>query len=184
MPRIDLDRHLSEVRDHIQLWLALWGNPLLAESLNLEWSARLYRSLGRAFPNRRLVRLSPALLTARRDLMLEAVCHEVAHIVVGLTHRRPCQPHGPEWAGLVRTAGFEPRIRVPLSNVTALKKSAGTLRRPRARATNRRIFIHSCPVCHMRRVAWRHINRWRCADCTAAGLEGRLVVEVIRAKSS
>lgn len=175
------ERRLNEVQDHIRFWLAIWGRPELVESLSIEWSVRLYRSLGRSFPSRLLVRLSPALLSAKRELMLEAVCHEVAHVVVPLLHRRSVPAHGPEWAQLIRLAGFQPRIQIPGAEVPAPRRSPKIIGNY---GTNRRMYVHSCPVCHMRRVARRRIVRWRCAACVSSGLEGRLVIAATEARSS
>src|SRR5262249_55215176 len=149
MMQANRERRLNEVQDHIRSWLAVWGIPGLAESLSIQWSARLYRSLGRTFPNRFLVRLSPALLVAKRELMLEAICHEVAHVAVPLLHRRSVQPHGPEWAQLIRMAGFRPRIRVPLAEAPAPRRSTRLIDHY---GTNGRLYVHFCPVCHMRRL--------------------------------
>jgi predicted SprT family Zn-dependent metalloprotease len=180
MVQTDRPRRLSEIRHHVRCWLALWGMPGFDENLTIEWSSRLRRSLGRAVPSRRLVRLSHLLLTARRKLVLETVCHEVAHVAVPVLHRNPCRPHGPEWAELVRTAGFAPRNRV---NQSARGQAATvSVRRPSGAGV--RLYVHTCPVCHARRLARRRISRWRCADCVTAGLDGRLTVEAIRARSS
>jgi predicted SprT family Zn-dependent metalloprotease len=180
----DRERRLNELRDHVRSWLALWGMPAFDENLTIEWSSRLHRSLGRAFPRRRLVRLSPHLLTARPDVMLEAVCHEVAHVVVPRLYRGPRRPHGPEWARLIRAAGFPTRIKLPFVDEAPPRATAGARALSPHRYPSTRLYIHVCPVCHARRVARRRITRWRCAACVAAGLDGRLTVEVMKARSS
>jgi predicted SprT family Zn-dependent metalloprotease len=184
MIHADAQRRLRELEHHARSWLALWGLPGFDEGLTIEWSSRLHRSLGRALPARRLVRLSPVLLTARRDLLLEAACHEIAHVVVRLLHRGPCRPHGPEWAQLVRAAGFPPRTRVPFADHAMARTSAGRIAIPRDHGNSGRLYIHACPVCHMRRLARRRVARWRCAACVAAGLDGRLTVTAVEARSS
>jgi len=175
------ERRLKDLRVPIRSWLALWGVPGLDKTLTIEWSSRLQSSLGRAFPSRRLVRLSPLLIPAGAEVALEAVCHELAHVAVSRLHRSPCRPHGPEWARLVRAAGFPIRIRVPFDDKTATR-SAGTRAVTRLRPAIR-IYVHTCPVCHLRRLARRRISRWRCAACVGAGLDGRLDIEA-RAGSS
>lgn len=162
---------------HVRCWIALWGVPDLDERLTIEWSARLRRSLARAFPARNLVRLSPALMTAPRRLVLEALCHELAHVVVHKMHRGRSRAHGPEWAELVTAAGFSPRTRVPLAGDTP------TAAARQRRATTTLLYLHACPVCHARRLARRRVPRWRCAACVAAGLEGRLRISVVEARS-
>jgi predicted SprT family Zn-dependent metalloprotease len=162
---------------HVRCWVALWGIPDLDERLTIEWSPRLRRSLARAFPARNLVRLSPALLTAPRRLVLETLCHELAHVVVRKMHRGHRRPHGPEWAELVTAAGFPPRTRVPFASDTPTDAAC------RRRTTSRLLYLHACPVCHARRLARRRVTRWRCAACVAAGLEGRLKISVVEAPS-
>jgi predicted SprT family Zn-dependent metalloprotease len=177
------DKRLSELRQHTKRWLALWGVPALHDRLTIEWSPRLYRSLGRAFPGRLLVRLSRVLVTARRDLALEATCHEVAHIVVPVIYGPSCPPHGRDWAELVRDAGFRPRIRLPATDVIRTPKSANTDIATSRRRSPRGLYVHTCPVCHARRIARRPIPRWRCAACVAAGLDGRLTIAVVEVPS-
>jgi predicted SprT family Zn-dependent metalloprotease len=178
----DRVRRLSEFRAFIRSWLVLWGRPGFDEHLAIEWSSRLHRSLGRAFPELGLVKLSPVLLTARRALALEVVCHEIAHIVVPQLHRGRCLPHGDEWAQLVRVAGFPPRIRVPFPGGAGARGRAEQVRVPMARGANERRYIHTCPVCHMRRLAKRRVTRWRCAACVAIGLDGRLTIMEARSR--
>jgi predicted SprT family Zn-dependent metalloprotease len=169
-------RRLNAFRAPIRSWLALWGIPGFDGCLTIEWSSRLHRSLGRAFPGQCLVKLSPALLTVRRVIALEAVCHEIAHVVVPQLHRKRCLPHGPEWAQLVRKAGFPARVRVPLSKEAPPRERTDRVTIATARKGSERCYIHTCPVCHIRRLAKRRISRWRCAACVAAGLDGRLTV--------
>ena len=69
---------------------------------------------GGSISNRRVVRLSAELAAAPVAVLLEVLCHEIAHLAVRDLHGR-CQPHGPEWAALVRAAGFKPRRRIPWS---------------------------------------------------------------------
>jgi SprT protein len=109
--------------------------------------------------------------------VLEALCHELAHVVVHKMHRGRRRPHGPEWAELVTAAGFPPRMRVPLPSDTP---TGAAFRR---RAASRLLYLHVCPVCHARRLARRRVTRWRCAACVAAGLEGRLKISVVEARS-
>ena len=170
---------LNDLQVHLRSWLALWGVPRLSESLTIEWSSRLQRSLGRAIPDRCLIRLSPILLTDRRDMMLEVVCHEVAHVVVPVLHGGPCRPHGREWAQLVHAAGFPSRSRAPIT-----ASSRTRTRQTVAKYPGSRLYIHLCPICHIRRVARRPVPRWRCAACVDAGLEGRLTVTVMEVQSS
>ena len=40
---------------------------------------------------------------------------------------------------------------------------------------------HFCPVCHFERIAKRRVANWRCPECRAIGLPGRLHVEQMSA---
>jgi predicted SprT family Zn-dependent metalloprotease len=172
--RADGPRRLRGLERQARSWLALWGLP--GGDLKIEWSSRLHRSLGRAVPRRSLVRLSPLLLDAPRQTVLEVLCHETAHLAVPLLHRGSPRPHGPEWAGLVRLAGYPPRVRMTFEHDVPTPASArmpAAERRPEAAG---RLYVHTCPVCRLRRLARRRVTRWRCAACVAAGLDGRLTI--------
>lgn len=155
-------------------WAAAWGDPELPEVLDVRFSARLRTTLGRAtFSSCRLT-LHSALRDAPQELLLEVLCHEAAHVVVWrralARHDARPQPHGPEWAALVRDAGYQPATRAPRDARISL------LPKPRSSATGRRV-AHVCLVCHTRRLARRVVPGWRCAACVAAGLDGRLDVQ-------
>ncbi len=147
-------------------WGVRWGLPGLEQRVRVEWSRRLRSSLGRAFPTRRLVRLGEALASGTPALLVQTLCHEVAHVAVAELFPPGAKPHGAEWAALVVAAGFEPRVRTP---------RIGTMlsaRPPRPA----RLYLHRCPVCQARRLARRRVRRWRCAACSAAGLPGQLEI--------
>lgn len=144
-----------------------WGLRGFGQTLRIEWSRRLRRSLGRVHLERRVVRLSAELAVAPVALLREVLCHEIAHLAVRDLHGHRCQAHGPEWVALVRAAGFEPRRRIPwpVSSPSS---------RPTAARTRR--YVHRCPVCQLRRTASRPVPQWRCAACVAVGLPGRLEI--------
>jgi predicted SprT family Zn-dependent metalloprotease len=140
----------------------LWSIPDLAGVVEVRFSRRLTRSLGRA--DAATGRLAHAALLEDEPALCDAaLCHEFAHLaafrLVGPTER----PHGPTWRRLVRAAGYEPTLRL-LVDATEAHGATGERHR----------FTHSCPVCHFTRTAARPMPAWRCADCTAAGLDGRL----------
>jgi len=144
-------------------WLALWQVPDLESRITIELSSRMTRSLGRCYPQRRLIRLAQGLLK-ERAILEEALCHELAHAAVYELKGRNGRPHGPAWKALMRKAGFEPRIR---------------LRWDGAAPTKRRkhyIYLHLCPVCRAERTAFRAVRQWRCGDCIEAGLDGELEI--------
>jgi len=146
---------------------ALWGLRGFEQGVRVEWGRRFRRSLGRVHLERRVVRLSTELAVAPISVLLEVLCHEAAHLAASDLYGRRCRPHGPEWGALVRTAGFEPRRRIPWPATSP--PSQRTVAR-------RRQYIHQCPVCQLRRMAWRPVPQWRCAACVAAGLPGRLKI--------
>jgi len=149
-------------------WGDHWGLREFEQSLRVEYSHRFRRSLGRVHLEHRVVRLSAELAVAPVAILLEVLCHEVAHLAVKDLHGGSCRPHGPEWVALLQAAGFEPRRRIPWAASS-----------PGKRPDARRRYIHHCPVCHLQRMAWRPVRRWRCAACVAAGLSGLLEISSV-----
>lgn len=147
--------------------LSHWGAADLAPVVDIAFSPRLRRTLGRTRVDARRVRLNLELARADPALLREVLCHELAHIVVYERHGRDARPHGPEWRDLMKRAGCQPDTRV------AQRGSA------RGRAGRRRRYEHVCPVCQHARFAARLMGRWRCKSCRDAGLEGRLEVREV-----
>lgn len=152
-------------------WLERWGTPSLTSRLRVEFSPRLTRAFGRCYQSERLIRLTPSLLDSQSGLLEEILCHEAAHAAVYERWGSRARPHGVEWEELMRRAGFEPRVRIP---VVVRRTSAASSRRP-AR------YEHHCPVCKLSRSASRARHDWRCRLCLGRGEEGRLVVRRIDA---
>jgi predicted SprT family Zn-dependent metalloprotease len=154
-------------------WSRVWGARGLRVTVTVAFSPRLRSSLGRAAVASGRISLHPALRTAPRQLLEEVLCHEVAHVVAYRRARAvgapPPRPHGAEWAALVRAAGYEPQLRASKSLV---EKSRPCIHAP----SSRRLVVHMCPVCQVRRIARRAVPAWRCSACVAAGLEGRMEV--------
>lgn len=94
-------------------WAEAWGVPGLESRLSICFSTRMSRSLGRCHPERKLIRLASWLREAPHSLLAEVLCHEVAHVAVHELHGRDCRPHGTEWKGLMRKAGYQARTRIP-----------------------------------------------------------------------
>ena len=155
----------------LETWGRLWGDLGLLRTVSISFSPRLRRSLGRANMSTGRITLHPALLAEPESLLLEVLCHEVAHVVAYrraiVYGSRRVRAHGTEWAALVRSAGYEPRVRAtrPWPSLTQLDR--GTV------PADCRV-AHICPVCHARRIARRAVPGWRCAACVAVGLDGRL----------
>ena len=165
-PHSGLPSHLAESLDR---WRHLWDVPHLEAKSRIEWSPRLTRSLGRCYPNRRLIRIASCLEgeTAPEELLQEVLCHEMAHLAARELHGRNVRPHGPEWKALMTSAGYEPRTRLPSPNGAP---------RPGRRRRAPYVYLHRCPVCQLFRAARRLMSRWRCSACVASGLEGRLTI--------
>jgi predicted SprT family Zn-dependent metalloprotease len=59
-----------------------------------------------------------------RDLLVEAVCHGLAHDAAYRLHGPFARPHGPEWKRLVTRAGFSSRTRAITGEAARRRKSA------------------------------------------------------------
>jgi predicted SprT family Zn-dependent metalloprotease len=145
-------------------WAQTWGVPNLAATVEIRFSDRLERSLGRCKPALGLVTLTAELETGDPAVLAEVLCHEVAHIAAYRLHGARAAAHGGEWQSLVRAAGFEPRV---------LARESTT---PRARRQRQRRYEHRCEVCQSVRYGGRPVPQWRCAECIAVGLEGPLTI--------
>ena len=148
-------------------WTEVWGCPGLEKRTEISFSSRFRGGLGRAYLERRQVRLSTKLLNEEREFLEEALCHELAHIAVCELNDKRCRPHGTEWKQLMRAVGFEPRTRIPVNGAPPL------VRRKRRR---RYLYLHRCPVCQAERTARRAVRQWRCVSCVEAGLDGSLEI--------
>ena len=103
-----------------QGWCDLWGVRDLAPEISFEISSRMTRSLGRCYPDRRLIRIARFVLEESEDLFQEVLCHEAAHVAAYHLHGQTIRPHGREWKALIQMAGYPPSVRykgVPLSKV-------------------------------------------------------------------
>lgn len=151
-------------------WQSTWHSPGLADQTHVTFSPRLERSLGRCVPATGRVTLTTRLRRGPRERLLETLCHEVAHVAAYMLHGSAARPHGPEWAALVRAAGFDPDTHARPRRGTP--KTATRL--PRAKPS-RFTVVHTCPVCHFRRFARRVMSAWRCRTCVDAGFSGELI---------
>lgn len=124
-------------------------------------SSRLRTSMGRADLARGRVSVAVSATKDRR-LFREVLRHELAHVAASRLGAKGEGHHGPTWRGLLLAIGAAPRVRIPLP---------GVQRRPPTR-----LFRHECSVCDFARIAKRRVPAWRCADCVAAGLAGRLTI--------
>jgi SprT protein len=150
-------------------WAEVWGLPGLADRVRVAFSGRLSTSLGRCVPSRRVIRLNPGLRAGPRAFLLEILCHELAHVAAWELHGEGIRPHGREWQGLVRRAGYRPTTR--------LEPPPGVMRpAPRRRRRRRYLYDHRCAACGWRRLARAAVRRWRCPRCAGGGDGGRLEI--------
>ena len=168
MPEKVMQRDTKRFRAAISCWAKSWGVESLEERVNVVFSPRMVKSLGRCDLQSKTIRLNPMLRGRRGRILLEVLCHEAAHIAVHEKYGPGSSPHGEEWRRYVRQAGFIPRVTASLKRLNLS---------PPARKTPSALYRHRCPVCQMTRTSSRPVSRWRCAACVEAGLDGRLIVE-------
>jgi predicted SprT family Zn-dependent metalloprotease len=150
----------------LERWLERWGTPSLSKSLRIEFSPRLRRAFGRCYQDERLIRLTPSLRDTQSHLLAEILCHEAAHAAVYERHGAEARPHGEEWEEMMRVAGFEPRVRIPVAVRNTLPEGA----------KDRVVYLHRCPVCDLSRHAARPMHNWRCRTCVSTRSQGQLVI--------
>jgi len=155
----------------IREWGDLWGAATLPSQVTVEFSPRMRRAAGRALVDQGLVRLASWLRDAPRAIHDEILCHEVAHVAARLIHGRKIRPHGPEWKGLMRQAGYAPRVRLDPRHYPGVEIPRLPARRSRPAKAR---YLHRCPICQAARVARRPVRGWRCAVCVRAGRNGTL----------
>lgn len=127
----------------LSTWAILWKVPGLEERVQIRFSKRMYRTLGRYLPGRHEIRLAAFLTESGwEDLYNEVLCHEAAHAACYERFGWNGRPHGKEWKALMSDAGFVPRARLPqspalrdvvLARQTARTKSRKTRKRPQRR---------------------------------------------------
>jgi predicted SprT family Zn-dependent metalloprotease len=128
--------------------------------------------LGRADVGQRRVTLA-SHLNGTGALLEEVLCHELAHIVAFDLVGKAERVHGPTWQRLVCMAGFAPSRRLQCSSPQMIG-----LHQKRSKR-----YMHRCQVCGFTRIAGRRMSAWRCADCVSVGLDGRLDVVELEART-
>ena len=162
---------LEEYRELLTRWTREWGIPDLADSIECQWSSRLRKTLGRAYVERRLIRLHIRLQDPRQEpLFREVLCHEAAHIAAFHLFGAAAAGHSQQWRELVETVGFEPRLfhREVITQTEDVSRNG--------EQHDAVCYEHVCPICHSKRISKRAQPRWRCAPCQDAGLDGELVI--------
>jgi 8-oxo-dGTP pyrophosphatase MutT (NUDIX family)/predicted SprT family Zn-dependent metalloprotease len=148
-------------------WGTIWQDPTLADAVQIRFSTRLRRALGRCRPAAGTITLQASLLHDRPELLMEVLCHEAAHIAAWRRFGPAARPHGAEWRALVHAAGFEPRVRAHILASAPPRQVGSPPLLP---------FEHRCPVCQFVRYARRPVSVWRCAACRAGGGSGELTI--------
>ena len=141
-------------------WAKLWGVPRLPTVVTVEFSTRLTRSLGRVRPSTGVIRLNSRLQSAPRELLIEVLCHEAAHVAVHLIHGSEAKPHGPEWCELVRCAGYRPATRLAHPSIPP----------PPIPQRGRVRFRYRCRICQHDFFVRRKNSRFHCDLCHRAGI--------------
>lgn len=143
----------------------MWGVGSLGRLATVKVSSRQKTGLGRCYPKRGLITLNRILFEeANRELLLEVVCHEAAHLAVHHLHKRRLKPHGCEWKALMAAAGYKPRATIPADMVSNLPLRSG----------GKRVYLHRCEDCGNSFKAFRTDRRWRCRSCFGLGRAGKL----------
>jgi SprT protein len=165
-PPLNPERLTREVERTLEDLAVLWRMPNLREAVKVQFSSRLRRSVGRAFPKSGIIRLHLALTHSKqRRLLRTALCHEAAHVAVQILHGPKARPHGTEWRSLLKSAGYRPSTTVKCSHLSL--SDTGN-------ATPKLIFRYICPVCQGLYMTRKKDSRFRCGHCLKAGLGGRL----------
>jgi hypothetical protein len=94
----------SAVREALEaLLVSLCKQHGIAPVPTIEWSTRMRRLLGRAYPSLNLIRMSAWLDDTQAEATMR---HELAHIAAGVKRQAP---HGPVWQAWAVKLGIEPR---------------------------------------------------------------------------
>lgn len=105
-----IERTLKGMFDQLKQWSLVWGYPSLPRVLNIEFMDPNEQDLGKCHVPTNTVWLNGSLLLPGKEaLLLETLCHEAAHWIAFQRHRMGIDPHGVEWQGFMRKAGYEPR---------------------------------------------------------------------------
>ena len=155
--------------DYLKSLAEIWGEPRI-RTLRVQVNSRLRSTVARSKLSSNTLeinkRVSKRSATSQREIM----CHEAAHHVVWRRYGTTVNPHGAEWAALMRSAGFKPRA--------TFIKCGEFSRRQRMPVA----FRHTCPVCHFSKRARRRMTLWRCPECSSIGLHGELNIEPLSAE--
>jgi predicted SprT family Zn-dependent metalloprotease len=157
------DRVLNACQAHLASLADAWREARISR-LNVAVNPNLRSTLARWIPPSNVLEISATVKSRGTRAIREIITHEAAHVVVWDRSGRAARPHGQEWSALMRAAGFEPRATLVRCGLRIGGRGHVRVR-------------HFCSVCHFSRIAKRRMPRWRCPECRAIGLEGKLEVE-------
>ncbi|MDC0325356.1 SprT-like domain-containing protein [bacterium] len=105
-----LEPVLHRIFKRLKNWSVIWGYTTLPRTLNIEFMSSEDSDMGRCHFASNTLYLNASLLDPEKELiLLETLCHEAAHWMAFRRYGLGIAPHGPEWEGYMRKAGFEPR---------------------------------------------------------------------------
>ena len=161
--RTKSDRVVQMGRAQLASLAIAWKCPRVSQ-LEIAFNPSLRSTLARWMPPSNILEISAAAKSRGKRELSEIISHEAAHVVVWDRSVGEARPHGPEWAALMRAAGFE--ARATLIRCGCRRSVANSVR-----------VRHFCAICHFSKLARRLMPRWRCPECRAIGLEGKLQTE-------
>ena len=157
------ERVVTMGREQLASLAIAWKHPRVSQ-LDIVFNPNLKSTLARWLPRSNIIELNAKVRSRSARALSEVISHEAAHVVMWDRSGHATRPHGPEWAALMRAAGYEPRATLVRCGY-------------RIRSRDNVRIRHFCSVCHFSRFAKRRMQRWRCPECRAIGLEGKLEVE-------
>ena len=125
----------------------------LAESVRVEWNARLFSAAGRADSRRKLISLNPRLREHDVAEIDRTLRHELAHLLAqSRAGRQRLAPHGAEWRKACRDLGIADEGRCHALPFPVQRRA--------------RPFLYRCPRCGKDFPRARRIKRAiACLDC-------------------
>ncbi len=166
--RSQRDRVLDACRAHLASLARVWRHARISR-LDVTVNPNLRSTLARWMPPSNVLEISARVKSRGAQALREIITHEAAHVVVWDRSGRAVRPHGQEWSALMRAAGSEPRATLVRCGYRIGSRDNVRIR-------------HFCSVCHFSRFAKRRMPRWRCPECRAIGLEGKLEVERVSSR--
>ncbi len=97
--------HQDSMRKNLETWLSLWQMEDIAPRIELKLSNRMTRTIGSANLTKNRITLAAWLFNQPQLIVDEVLCHEAAHLAVGL-HRLDHSAHRHGSPGVHRREGI------------------------------------------------------------------------------